>query len=396
MRVCMVVDRFHPLIGGVEQQTLQLSKALIDCNVQVMVLTRRVNQSLPAFEELEGVSVYRVPPGGRRSHWLNLISVPIFVYALLRHRRRFDVLHVHDMFALFLAAVIFHWLTRKPFIVKVPTHGNVERRASKTTHTSLYSWLLHRVILPDFFWRLLLKQPASYIAISQEIADELSASGLADKIVRIPNAVDVSRFRPLDHQERTALRARLGFDLNDFVIVSHGRIVARKRLDVLIDAVSRLASTHRGIRLVLPGPFYPPDPALKDSLNSMVQTSKLSDVIIFTGATDEPEMFLRAADCFVLPSEREGMPNALLEAMACKLPVIASEIGGVTDVLRHTENGFMFAIGDVNALVDLLNMCIRDADKTLALANEAHRTIQQDYIWSVISQKYKTLYANLV
>ncbi|NDJ86443.1 MAG: glycosyltransferase family 4 protein [Chloroflexi bacterium] len=396
MRICTLVDRFPPLVGGVENQAKQLSVELARRGLPVIVLTRRVSAHLPAYERTDGLTIYRVPPSGERGHRLNIISVFTFAWALLRHRREYDLIHAHDMFSLLLAAIIVRLLLRKPLVVKVPTHGNISRQGSQTTQVSLYSRLLHHVILPQRLWYWLLNRADVFIAISNEIEAELRAAQLTDKTVRMVNAVDRSRFRPAEPPEKQSLRQQLDLPPEATVIVSHGRIVRRKRLDVLIHAIAQVCQTHPDLFVVLLGPFAPPDSALEAELRHLIAELGLEHQVRFIGETLSPEGYLRAADVFVLTSEREGMPNALLEAMACGLPCCASTIGGITDVVDHGTDGYLFPVGDATALAQVLKLIIDEPDFAARLGTAALATIGTAYTWDAVIARYEELYRGLL
>jgi glycosyltransferase involved in cell wall biosynthesis len=386
----MLVDRYPQLIGGVELQAAQLSASLARRGMPVMVVTRRVTSNLPKEGMLDGVRVHRIPPGGRRSHLIGLLTVPIAVTFLLRRRHDYDLMHVHDMFALLLSAYIVSLLTGKPFIVKVPTQGNVARRASDTTPVSLYSRLLHHILLPPFVWRRILRRAKAYIAISDEIARELEIADLHDNIWRIGNGVDTVRFSPADDAERRKLRQKLNLPQDAYIIVSHGRIAQRKRLDVLIDAVAQMGERRANLCVLLIG--EPVDDGLQARLQKRIETHGLALTVRFAGITDWPEDYLRAADVFVLTSEQEGLPNSLLEAMACGLPVIASHIGGVTDIVQDGTNGLLFETGDVNQLRALLERFIGARDEAAALGVAAVATVRQRFTWDTIADRYMAGY----
>lgn len=389
-RICTLIDRFPPLVGGVERQAEQLSRQLAERGYDVLVITRRAEAQLPAMELRDGLRILRVGSAGERSHKINIVAIPAFLRALFQHRHDYDLLHVHDMFSLVICAVIVRLLLGKPFIIKVPTRGNVSRMASPNTPVSLYSRLLHSVLLPPPLWKWLLNRASRFIALSDEIAEELAEAGLSAKTVRIPNAVDVQRFVPATVAEKQLLRQQLRLPVDARLIVSHGRISRRKRLDVLIAALAQLP---RDVQVVLPGPYDTLQRDLPDELRALITRLGLEGRVHLPGATDAPEEYLCAADIFAMPSEQEGMPNALLEAMGCGLPCCASRIGGVVDVLTDGENGLLSPAGDAAALAANLQMLLDDPAQAQVLGIAARKTMQARYTWDGIMPQYEALYA---
>lgn len=397
MRICTLVDRFPPLVGGAEIQAKQLSVELVRHGMSVTVLTRHILPELPAREETSsGLTIYRVPPPGERSHVRNAIAVFTFTYALLKHRHEYDLIHVHDMFSLLVAAILVRFVTRKPLVVKVPARGNIVRQPSKTTPISLYSRILHNLILPRPIWLWLLRCVDVFIAISDEIATELKDAGFADKVTRITNAVDTSRFCPASQSERYALRRQLGLPTDAAVIVSHGRIVEGKRIDVLIRAISELHKHISNIVVILPGPFYPKGTPLEHQLKTLVESLGLEGTIRFPGPTTAPEDYLRAADIFVLTSESEGLPNSLLEAMAVGIPVCASNIGGISNLIYSGHNGLLFPVENSTELAACLNELLINTDRVTSITENAHRFIHEKFTWDAIVPDYERLYSDLI
>jgi len=397
MRICTLVDRFPPLVGGAEIQAKQLSVELARQGISVMVLTRHILPELPTREETPtGLKIYRVPPSGERSHARNAIGVFTFTYALLKHRHEYDLIHVHDMFSLLIAAILVRLVTRKPLVVKVPARGNIVRQPSKTTPISLYSRILHNLILPRPVWLWLLRRVDVFIAISDEIAAELREAGFADKITRITNAVNTTRFRPTSQSEQYALRRRLGLPIDAAVIVSHGRIVEGKRIDVLIRAISELHKHIFNMVVILPGPFYPQGTPLEHELKALVKSLGLESIISFPGPTTTPEDYLRAADVFVLTSESEGLPNSLLEAMATGIPVCASNIGGISNLIRSGHNGILFSVEDSIALAACLHELLTNTDRVKTITENALGFIREKFTWDTIVADYEILYSDLI
>lgn len=393
-RVCMLVEPFYPVIhGGAELQAWQLCRQLIRQGIPVIVVTRRLEPELKRVEMVDGLTIYRVPPAGPRSHFYKLLEVFTLTWFLVRNRHLYDLLHVHDVRSLFVAALLTHFLTGKPFLVKPPMYGDVSRRPPQSKHLSLYSQILYQYILPPKRWHWLLSKSSAWVAISQEIADELTEIGLSERTHRITNAVETDRFHAATADERRALRTRFNLPLDQTLIVSHGRITPRKRLDVLLKAVALLKESHPNVPLVLPGDVEAGED-YKQQLEALIKLHSLQ--VYFPGPTSMPEHYLRSGDIFVLPSEREGMPNALLEAMACGLPTAASAIGGVVDLIQNQQNGLLFPSGDEKALAGALKTYLDNPQLANRLGAQALKTIEQNYTWSIIIQRYLNLYEQVI
>jgi glycosyltransferase involved in cell wall biosynthesis len=197
-------------------------------------------------------------------------------------------------------------------------------------------------------WRRLLGRAASrrrkvhglsgIVAISDAIFEELVGYGIPErKIARIPNGVDTDRFHPSSGIEaQRQARAALGW-ADEPTIIFAGAIIPRKRPHVLVEALSQLKSAGFTAQLVLAGPVK--DEAYAAQIRKLAEDAGIADRLIWTGFVSDLAPLYRAADVFSLLSANEGMPNALLEAMASGLPSIVTPIPGCSDLVRHGEEG---------------------------------------------------------
>jgi glycosyltransferase involved in cell wall biosynthesis len=194
--------------------------------------------------------------------------------------------------------------------------------------------------------------------------------------------VDVERFTPVSLAERRELRRNL--HLPDAPLIMFvGRLTVAKGLDILLNAWAQRDAALADARLVLVG-----DGELRERLKQQAHSLGLDRSVIFTGSTTDTAQYLRAADAFVLPSRTEGMPVALLEAMACGLPCIATRVGGSAELIDDGQNGRLIAPEDVAALVQALP----EALSMPAWGERARQRIVERYAMDAIAQKYIKLY----
>lgn len=179
---------------------------------------------------------------------------------------------------------------------------------------------------------------AGVIAISSDIVGEMLRYGVPpQKVLYIPNGVDIDHFRPVRHaSEQQQLRQQFGWpDLP--TIIFCGALVPRKRPDLLIEAMGLLKGQGREAHLVLVGP--PDDRQQVAHIRDRSYALGLRGLVSVYGFTHEVAKCYRGADVFALPSEREGMPNAMLEAMASGLPCVVGAASGVRDVVVEDCHG---------------------------------------------------------
>jgi glycosyltransferase involved in cell wall biosynthesis len=194
-----------------------------------------------------------------------------------------------------------------------------------------------------------------FIAVSEFVKHTWTGAGLdASRIEVIHPGVDLTRFRPAERLEALRCRAELGLQADDFVVVFCGRLDAEKGLDVLLEAVHRLASAE--CRLVVvggPGLQYASGEEADRYVSSLRRVAP--DGALFLGARDDVVPVLHAADVVVVPSVCEdSFPRVLMEAMACGIPALGSRVGGIPELLTGSFRSFLFERGDSVALADRL------------------------------------------
>jgi len=181
------------------------------------------------------------------------------------------------------------------------------------------------------------------------------------------NGVDTRRFRPLETTARSV-------SATNVVVGTVCALRDEKRLDILIDAFARLRSAKPELRLEIVGS----GPMLND-LQAQSQRLSIAEVTHFEPTTNDVPSWMHRIDVFVLSSETESFPNALLEAMACGCCVIASRVGGVPELVRDGHNGLLFEPGNVAELAAKLEHVINNPDLRRRLAAEAARTAAEGF-----------------
>jgi glycosyltransferase involved in cell wall biosynthesis len=214
--------------------------------------------------------------------------------------------------------------------------------------------------------RVSLRAPHRLVTVSQSFAQQLRSQGVAASKIRVvQNAVDPGWAERVRSADRTAIRRQLGIAPDEDVIVSIGRMSQEKAHIDLVRAFHRLRADARRARLILVGDG-PERPHLGQ---------EAGDGIIFTGQVRDTTMYYAAADLMVLPSLTEGSPNALLEAMAVNVPVVATEVGGIPEIVRHDESAVLVRPRDPAALAAAIERVLADASLQASLKRNARAAI---------------------
>jgi glycosyltransferase involved in cell wall biosynthesis len=212
-----------------------------------------------------------------------------------------------------------------------------------------------------FLNRLLSKRISRMIAVSAAVRDDIVRTNLIsypDKVVTIYNGIDVKAFMDSNltrEEARTQLRLP---DRDTFVYGTVGRLVETKGQDVLLKAFARVCEKYPESWLVLAG-----EGRLESKLRGLAAELGIQESVIFLGHRHDIPEVLKAYDVFVLSSVAEGLPGALLEAMATGLPVIASRVGGVPEILNNSELGTMVSPRSVDELASAMKGLYRKPEE---------------------------------
>lgn len=385
VRACMLSFYFAPSYSGSAVQAKNLSLRLRERGVAPLIVSANLTQS-PKQDLVDDLPHFRLPVCKRNdlqipSFWLSL------VWFLLRKRHSIDIIHAHGTFPHAIASLVGRWLG-KPTILKIAmAHSDIAFHKHGRIWGRINRFLVNRF--------------DCYVATSAEVYQECVDRGLDAACIHvIPNGVDTDVFYPAPSAEsRSESRRNLGLP-NRPTVCYVGVIDARKNLDGILRVWKMVQDRTRMGQLVLigpkprgqeevPGPFY-------QGLLKYVSDNGLSNSVTFAGQHPDVPSCLRSADIFLFPSRREGMPNALLEAMASGLACVASNIGGSSDLIRHGENGYLFAVDDEVGMATAIEELLRRPDHAAAMGTAARQTIVRQFSLKATAQRYLELYAMLL
>lgn len=330
LRILMVLEAAYPALqgGGAEAQVRTLARGLRARGHGVTVLAPRLDWApRDIVSRLDGVAVCRLP--FPRAPWLGgfvlWLRTAAFLYA---RRHRYDAWHAHIAHRMAaVCALMGRWLDRR-VLVKVSGWWELEKGV-----------LAPRAHAVDRLARRALRHARAWQAISRRIAQTLASSGIPEeRVVLLPNAVDLSRFAGIRRDDAAATR---------FVFL--GRLEREKGLETLLAAFTAVAPSHPGASLLLVG-----SGSLESLLRQDVERLGLGGRVQFAGHRDDIEALLATGNVGVLPSRIEGLSNTLLESMAAGLPMVASRISGNEDFVQHGKNGWLFEPGDSDGLARCL------------------------------------------
>lgn len=372
MRIVCVNYEYPPLGGGAGNATANIAREMAGLGHKVMVLTSAF-KGLPKVEERDGYVLRRIPTLRAHEDHCRPFEMAAFMLssclAVPRAARAFKADAVIAFFGLPCGPAA--WLAKKrlgvPYVVSL-RGGDVPgfQPYDLKNHHRLTAPLIH------FLWR----GAAHVVANSNGLRDLALSTSAGIPVSVIPNGVDAALFSPPKTRPGGPVR---------FLFV--GRVVRQKGLDVLFDALAGLeASLAWSLDVVGDGPA-------RVELAARANRLGLTEKIRFLGWRGRAEMpaLFREADLFVFPSRDEGMPNAVLEAMASGLPVVATRISGNEEIVRHGETGLLVPSEDAAALGEALTRLVGRAEERAAMGHGARRLAETEYSWASVARRYLDL-----
>jgi glycosyltransferase involved in cell wall biosynthesis len=207
------------------------------------------------------------------------------------------------------------------------------------------------------------------------------------------NGVDTSFYNkdyPNAEVEALNLKQRLGIETSDFIFMFLGRLAKDKGIIELVSAFNKLSENNPNLKLLLVGPLEEENSSLPKETLQIIKNTK---AIIYPGRTDNVRAFLKLADVFVLPSFREGFPNALLQAGAMSLPLIATNINGCNEIIEHNKTGFLVPIQDEKSLLDKMKFLYENSETRINFGDKIREKIEEKFkqsiIWEELLNEYK-------
>jgi glycosyltransferase involved in cell wall biosynthesis len=396
-RICLLTETYYPVTGGGETQARVLAEALSARGFTVFIIARRSSQSFKTIEDVCGVTVYRIPPVGvgRWKRW-GMLVWSFFILAKMRDR--YDILYVSGFKALGISAVLASRLFRKICILKADSNGEMSGEFFAAGLKKL--GLTQSSLMVRMFLRIrnrILRGANAFVAITSGISKELRDQGVNPELIySITNSVDTKRFRPASQFHKYTLRQQLNFPSKEVIITYSGRLVSYKGLPLLIRIAHKIQTEHKNVGFVLVGAGGLDIHNCEVDLKDYVLNNGLEDSVYFVGEVDNVHQFLQASDIFVSPTEKDAFPVALIEAMACGLPVISTPVGGIREIITDKQDGLLVEPGDFQQLYDAVSVLIVDKALAAFLGKSAAQTVKERYSAMMVAAKYVELFRNIV
>ena len=358
-------------MGGAQSYLVQLCRANPYADVRLEVASLHGRGPFAPILRQAGIPFHPLSP----ARW-NPVYLPR-LRALLK-RGQYDILHAHLVVSGFVCETFHGWLGRPTLIEHL--HSPVG------THTgSEYQRLLERAMF---------RRAAKYIACSAVVGESLVKfkPAVRDKIVTLPNGVDEEAIgRAREALDRDEARRRLGLESSDFVIGSAGRLSPLKNYPLLLRAAALLRGTIQNLKIVIFGAG-----GEEAALRRMIRELNLEQIAILPGYDPEAAQKLGLLDVFILPSDYEGLPMVLIEAIAAGVPSITTDFASAGEVLDSGRDGLIVPRGNAEALAGAIRKLWEDPAMRERLGAQGRLTVHERFSISRHWQRLREIYQEVV
>lgn len=384
MKVLFLNYEYPPLGGGAANATACiLEEWTRDESLEVHLITSSVSAELDEIKLGRNVFIHRLPIGKNQSNLHHQSIKDVLVYSLKawwfsrtlikKQSVPFDItLAFFGVPCGFLA-----FLLKKEF--QIP-YAVALRGSDVPGYSRKYTWL-YPLLRPII--RLVWRSAAAVIpnSVGLEVLAKESAPNQSFTIIE--NGVDVRRFVS-DQSKRPK---------NEFIITpGASRVTERKGLSYLIEAIGMLAPKYSEIHLKIMG-----DGSARPALEAMVKEKKLEDKVTFLGRIprEETAPYYQEASLFVLPSLNEGMSNAMLEALASGLPIIATPTGGTAELVQEGVNGMVVPERSAEALAKAIEVFLQNDELVTSYGNESRKRAEAQS-WQQTANDFQKLLVDCI
>jgi glycosyltransferase involved in cell wall biosynthesis len=365
--------------GGVGQYVLSLCRALNRYKIEPILCglwhygTLFENERLTTLRN-EGFVALTAAPWQNQLGFLNVYTAFQGIWAFLR-KNPVDIIHSHAEFSDF-AALGLKYVTNTPVVMRTLHSHEWGRRP--------FLRFLARMFYPLTF--------DCEVGISPDVKAQLDQRFLARLghryAAQINNAIPLNRFQDAGAIDVKSIKANLGLPVNSLVVGYVGRLVKQKGLDLLLQAFTQVRQVIPQTRLVFIG-----SGEQESDFKKLADHLQISEYVIFAGMRNDVPVLLKCFDLFVLASQWEGLPTAMMEAMAAGVPVLGTNVSGTRDLVRPRETGWLVE-RTVSAITDGILDALRHPEEREALANRARDFIQSFDI-KTMAKQYEDLYQTL-
>jgi glycosyltransferase involved in cell wall biosynthesis len=350
--------------------------------IQTFVCARNY-YNLPRREKINGTHFHRSPVIGSSMAINSILYLIDSLLWLVWNRKKYGVIHCQQMFGPAMVAAIVSFIINKPILVRVTAGG--ELGEVKDVRQMPFANLRFK----------LLKRITKWVALTKEMKCEIETLNIPpEKIEIIYNATDIPKESAFDEEIKSNFRAKLGLDYEK-IVVFVGRLSEEKGLDILVRAwqIVRKKYPQANLLLLGEGGAYR---NVEKEIRELVSELKLNEAVHFLGHIANAKDYILASDIFVLPSRSEGMSNALVEAMAAGIAIVATDIAANQEICTNEVNSLLVRPNEPQVLAEIIIKLFDMPNIAENLARQAKTFAKENLSTEVMTSKYVNLYREML
>jgi glycosyltransferase involved in cell wall biosynthesis len=396
MHILVITDEIYPdAIGGVAKSLYNECVALVRHGVQITVLVRSLNPSLPSEAEMDGMRVIRFqgPSRSNPAYYLYPLAVLQKVTQYLRHdKTRYDLFYVHS--ALYVIPILLLRL-KTPVVstfysaVDEYIRSNIARGkyGRLTPFARIGAWLMGR-IEGWAFARVNLVLPRSAV-ILEELRRCYPQAKALETI--IPLGIDIAHYTP---HPRAEARQHLNLPPDRPILITVRRLEGRMGLTTLVESMRTVSQYDSSVLLLIAGKGY-----LRETLEKLIREYRLENNVRLLGFVNEDELplYLSAADLFVLPTESlEGFGLATIEALATSIPVVGTPVGATPEILTPIDPAFVTRDTSAAAIAETLIYWLERRQNLPALGDRSRAYAEAHYDAYHVAEQLRDTFTSVI
>lgn len=379
MKLLLITNEFPPIGGGGSSVLQYAARYLTEEHGHEVTVVTSSYRDLPRYERIGRAQIIRVPAVRRYKDFCATWELVTYGLSALVYCLWFVPRHQPDLIQAYFAlpggfvARILRLVYGTPYVLYFG--GSDMPGANPTRYKNVYPFIRG---LTRWVWR-----GAEISTVCSEGLLKLGRTLDPEYDFRlVPNGVELVRFVPVERPPNPVVK-----------VLFIGRLIPRKGFQYVVRALPRIRElTNIPFEIEVVG-----SGAMRTHLDDLAAKLQVSQLITYQGTVPYSELqrSYQGADIFVLTSESEGMPCATLEAMACGLPVVTTDVPGNREIVREGENGFLVSVGDTERLAQALAWLIRDPALRRRMGTESRRIVQP-YDWHDIVRRYETMFREVL
>jgi glycogen(starch) synthase len=386
MRILMLSWEYPPrIIGGISRVVYELAQNLGICGNEVHVITcwepETAEHELDRFVTVHRVHVYN-NASNNFVEWVMQLNFAMVEYAVdLVKNTKFDIIHGHDWLIAYAARIL-----RKSFCLPLITtihateygrncgiHNDMQR-----TINSVESWLINEsdriIVNSNYMWK--------------ELVTVFNTDNKKLRIIN--NGIDLGKFDNMATDPVFRQNYAAG---NEKIVFFVGRLVNEKGVHVLLNAIPEILKNYNDVKFVIAGKG--------PCLNNLIELSEQLNIthkVYFTGFVSEEVLLklYKCSDIAVFPSTYEPFGIVALEGMVAGIPVVVSDVGGLSEIVDHREDGMKFYSGNSNSLADCILELLKNNGLTERIKNNALKKVHRLYNWDNITDTILDEYKHVI